>query len=111
VVQLAAEIGQRLGVARFRPEGACDPLTLDRGAAGMENQKGDQLLLSSAWWTDSESAVGENTEASKQLDAQKRRNSHGSRLHATAMHSSSCYRRRRLGGIDKALVTRIKRWW
>ena len=27
VVQLAAEIGQRLGVARFRPEGACDPLT------------------------------------------------------------------------------------
>jgi hypothetical protein len=84
VVQLAAKIGQRLRVARFRPEGACDPLTLDRSAAGMENQEGDQLLLSRAWWTGGRTAVDENTEASEQLDAQNERSSHGSRLHAIA---------------------------
>ena len=33
VVQLAAEIGQRLDVARFRPEGAGDALTRNRSAA------------------------------------------------------------------------------
>jgi hypothetical protein len=48
VVQLAAEIGQCLGIARFGPERACDPLTWDRSAAGMENQEGDELLLSRA---------------------------------------------------------------
>jgi hypothetical protein len=84
VVQLAAKIGQRLRVARFRPEGACDQLTLDRSVAGMENQEGDQLLLSRAWWTRGRTAVEENTEASEQLDAQNGRSSHGSRLHAIA---------------------------
>ena len=84
VVQLAAEIGQCLGIARFRPEGACDPLTLDRSAAGMENQEGDELLLSRAWWTGGDTAAGENTEPSEQLDAQGGRNSHVSRLHAIA---------------------------
>jgi hypothetical protein len=63
VVQLAAQIGQCLGIARFRPEGACDPLTLDRSAAGMENQEGDELLLSRAWRTGGDTAVGENTES------------------------------------------------
>ena len=82
VVQLAAEIGQRLGVARFRPEGAADPLTLDRSAAGMEDEKGDELLLPRAWRAGRRTAVGEEPEASEQLDAQRGRNSHGSRLHA-----------------------------
>ena len=49
VVQLASEIRQCLCIARFRPERAGDPLTLDRSAAGMKNQKGDELLLSRAW--------------------------------------------------------------
>jgi hypothetical protein len=71
VVQLAAEIGQCLGIARFRPEGACDPLTWDRSAAGMENQEGDELLLSRAWWTGGDTAGGENTEPSEQLDAHR----------------------------------------
>jgi len=84
VVQLAAEIGQRLGVARFRPERACDPLTLDRSAAGMENQEGDELLLSRARQTGGGTTVGENTEASEQLDAKNWRDSHGSTLHAIA---------------------------
>jgi len=84
VVQLAAEIGQRLRVARFRPEGACDPLTLDRSAAGMENQEGDELLLSRARQTGGGTTVGENTEASEQLDAKNWRDSHGSTLHAIA---------------------------
>ncbi len=39
VVQLAAEIGQRLDVARFRPERAADALTLDRRVAGMEERE------------------------------------------------------------------------
>ena len=81
VVQLAAEIGQRLGVARFRPEGACDPLTRDRSAAGMEDEEGDELLLSRAWWTGERTAVGEDTEAPEQLDPHNGRSSHGSRLH------------------------------
>jgi hypothetical protein len=84
LVELAAEIGQRLGVARFRPERACDPLTLDRSAASMENQEGDELLLSRAWKPGCETAVRENTEASEQLHAQNVRDSHGSRLHATS---------------------------
>jgi len=92
VMQLAAEIGQGLGVARFRPEGACDPLTLDRSAAGMENQEGDELLLSRAWWTGGGTAIGENTEASKQLDAQNGRNSHGSRLHRLRSARRACGR-------------------
>jgi hypothetical protein len=89
VVQLAAEIGQCLGIARFRPEGACDPLTWDRSAAGMENQEGDELLLSRAWWTGGDSPGGENTEPSEQLDAQGGWNSHRSRLHAIAKEQRS----------------------
>ena len=50
----------------------------------MENQEGDQLLLSRAWWTRGRTAVEENTEASEQLDAQNGQSSHGSRLHAIA---------------------------
>jgi hypothetical protein len=49
VVQLAAEIRQRLRVARFRPERPGHPLTRDRSPAGMKNQEGDELLLSRAW--------------------------------------------------------------
>lgn len=50
----------------------------------MENQEGDELLLSRAWWTSGDMAVGEHTESSEQLDAQGGRNSHVSRLHAIA---------------------------
>ena len=45
MVELAAEIGQRLDIARFRPERAGDALTRDRSAAGMEDEKSDELLL------------------------------------------------------------------
>ena len=49
MVQLAAEIGQGLGVARFRPQGAADALTRDSAAAGMKDEKGNELLLAKAW--------------------------------------------------------------
>ena len=39
VVQLAAKIRQRLGIARLGPEGTRDPLTLDRSRAGMKYRK------------------------------------------------------------------------
>jgi hypothetical protein len=80
VVQLAAEIGQRLGIARFRPEGACNPLTLDRSVASMKNQEGDDLLLSPTWLTGEDTAGVEHTEPSEQLDAQCRRNSHVAKI-------------------------------
>jgi hypothetical protein len=64
VVQLAAEIGQRLRVTRFRPQGTGNPLTLDRSIAGMENQEGDELLLSRARQTGGGPTVGEYSEAS-----------------------------------------------
>ena len=38
----------------------------------MENEKGDELLLPRAWQTGERTAVGEDTEASEQLDAQRR---------------------------------------
>lgn len=57
----------------------------------MENQEGDELLLSRAWWTRGDSAMGENTEPSKQLDAQRGRNSHGSRLHAIAKRERAAW--------------------
>ena len=71
VVQLAAEIGQRLDVARFRPEGAGDALTRDRSAAGMEDEKGDELLLPRARRAGRRTAVGEESESSEQLDAHR----------------------------------------
>jgi hypothetical protein len=48
-MQLAAEVCQRLRVARFRPERPRNPLTRDRRAGGMKNQEDDELLLSRAW--------------------------------------------------------------
>jgi hypothetical protein len=84
MVQLAAEIGQGLAVARFRPEGAADALALDRRAAGMEDKKGDELLLPRARGAGRRTAVGEQPESSEQLDAQPGRGSHGSRLHANS---------------------------
>jgi hypothetical protein len=48
----------------------------DRRAASMEHQEGDELLLSRAWGTRAETAVGEHTESSEQLDAQGWRNRH-----------------------------------
>jgi hypothetical protein len=71
VVQLAAEIGQRLDVGRFRPERTADALTLDWSAAGMEEEKGDDLLLPRGWWARRRTAVGEEPEPSEQLDAQR----------------------------------------
>ena len=68
VVQLAAEIGQRLGVARFRPEGAGDALTRDRSVAGMQNEKGDELLLSRGRRPGRGAPLGENSETAEQLD-------------------------------------------
>jgi hypothetical protein len=59
----------------------------------MENQEGDELLLSRAWWTGGETAVGKNTESSEQLDAQGGRNSHVSRLHAIAKRERHSDRR------------------
>jgi hypothetical protein len=52
----------------------------------MENQEGDELLLSRAWETGGRTAVCENTEASEQLDAENGRDRHGSRLHANCEH-------------------------
>ena len=46
----------------------------------MKNQEGDELLLSRAWLMGGRTAVGEQTEASEQLDPQNGRNTHGSRL-------------------------------
>jgi hypothetical protein len=83
-MQLAAEIGQGLCVGRFRPERASDPLTRDRSAAGVKNEKRDELLLSRARRTGRGMPVGGKAEASKQLDAQSGRNGHDSRLHAIA---------------------------
>jgi hypothetical protein len=76
VVQLAAEVGQCLGITRFRPEGACDPLTRDRSGAGIQNQKGDELLLARAGRAGGDTTLRENTEPSEELDAQGGRNSH-----------------------------------
>jgi hypothetical protein len=84
VMQLAPEIGQCLGIGRFRPEGACYPLTVDGSTAGMEHQEGDELLLSRARCTVGGLAVGENTEPSEHLDVQDGRYSHSSRLHSIA---------------------------
>ena len=54
----------------------------------MENKEGDELLLSRAWRTGGRTAVGEKPEASEQPNAQSRRNSHASRLHAIAKCSA-----------------------
>ena len=80
MVQLTPEIGQRLFVARLRPERTSDPLTLDWTAAGMQDEEGDELLLSRARWMRGKTAVSENTESSEELHAENGRNSHESRL-------------------------------
>ena len=70
MVQLAAEVRQRLGVARFGPQRAGDALTRNRRAAVMKNQKSNELLLPRGWQTSYGATVCKETEASKQLDAE-----------------------------------------
>jgi hypothetical protein len=72
-VQLATEIGQRLDVARVGPQGPADPLTLRRAAAAIENEKGDELLLSCTGRPDGRASVGDEAEAPEQLDAERGR--------------------------------------
>jgi hypothetical protein len=75
-MQFAPEIGQRLGIARFRPERACKPLTRDGHVAGREHEEGDDLLLSRSGETGGGAPADEKTEASEQLDAHKGWRSH-----------------------------------
>jgi hypothetical protein len=69
VVQFAPEIGQRLDLARFRPEGAGDALTWDRPGAGIEDQEGEDLLLPHARRTGARVAIAEQPESAEKLDA------------------------------------------
>jgi hypothetical protein len=68
VVQLAPEIGQRLGVGRLGPQRARDPLAWERRATAVEDEIGDELLLTRAWWTRSRTAIRENTESAEQFE-------------------------------------------
>jgi hypothetical protein len=86
VVQFPAEIRQSLDVARFRPEGAGDPLALDWRVASVQDEKGDELLLSCARETGERPAFGQNAEASEQLKA-----------------DDGCHSHRRLNAITNAM--------
>ncbi len=66
--KFAAEIGQRLRVARFGPEGAGDPLTRDWSAAGLQNKEGNELLLSRGRRPGRGAPLSENSETAEQLD-------------------------------------------
>src|SRR6185503_11751772 len=85
MVQLTPEIGQCLLVARLRPERTTDPLTLDWTAAGMQDEEGDELLLSRADRLRERTAVGEDTEATEQFDAEGSPTSHGRILSQRSM--------------------------
>ena len=69
MVQLAAKVGQRLGIVRFRPERSGDPLTRDWRPPRVENQEGDEFLLPGTRSAASKAAVREHAEASEQLEA------------------------------------------
>jgi hypothetical protein len=68
VVQFAAEIGQRLDLARFRPQGPGDALTRDRPTA-VEDQEGEDLLQPHARRAGSRAAIAEQPESAEKLDA------------------------------------------
>ena len=76
VVQFAAEIRQGLDVSRFRPERAADPLTRNRTAARMQDEKRDELLLTRARHTCDRAAVHSNIESAEQIDAKRQRAGH-----------------------------------
>ena len=70
MMQLAAQVGERLDIARVGPQGSADSLPWNRGAAGMEHQKRDELLLSCTRRTGRDAPISEDVEPSKQRDAQ-----------------------------------------
>lgn len=89
VMQLAAKIGQRLWIARFRPQRTRDLLSRDWRIAGMENQEGDYLLLSDARDADGAAARDQQAEAPEQPDAQVERTGHVAMLHRTSYSARS----------------------
>jgi hypothetical protein len=56
-------------------------VALDLGVPSMEHQEGNELLLSRTWQTGRDMAFGEDTEPSKEFDAQGWSNDHPARLH------------------------------
>jgi hypothetical protein len=83
MVQLAAEVGQRLNISRLGPQRACDPLTWHGRVARVKDEKRNQLLLPGARRAREWMAIIYEAKASEQLDAQESRNSHVPRLHGT----------------------------
>jgi len=83
MMQLAAQVRQRLVVARFRPQRAGDPLTLNRTLAPVKDEKRDELLLPGARRTSQRTAFVNETEAAEQFYAQRGWKSHVPRLQPT----------------------------
>ena len=69
MMQFATKIRERLRVARFGPERPRDSLTRERRAPCVEDQEGDEFLLTDTWSATGEAAVREDAKASKQFEA------------------------------------------
>src|SRR4029453_17905434 len=69
MMQFATKIRERLRVARFGPERSRDSLTRERRPPCVEDQEGDEFLLTDTWSASGEAAVGEDAKASKQFEA------------------------------------------
>ena len=92
MMQLAAQVGQGLDVGRIRPQRTSDPLTRNRTAPRMQDQEGNGLLLPCGWQAGERTAVGDETKASEEFDAQRRLTGHVPRLHAMAGSKSASAR-------------------
>ena len=82
VMELAPEVRLGLNVCGIRPERPADTLTRNRTAARLEDEKRDELLLTSARDTCDRAAVHSNIESAEHIDTKRGRASHRSRLHA-----------------------------
>ena len=76
VMELAPEVRLGLNVCGIWPERAADTLTRNRTAARLENETGDELLLTSARDTCDRAAVHSNIESAEQIDMKRQRAGH-----------------------------------
>jgi hypothetical protein len=80
MMQLAAQVGERLGVCGLRPERAANTLSWDGATAAVKDEKGDELLLSWTRRPGRRVAVEEDPKPPEDIDTQPRRTRHASRL-------------------------------
>ena len=76
VMEFAPEVRLGLNVCGIRPERAADTLTRNRTAARLEDEKRDELLLTSARDTCDRAAVHSNIESAEQIDTKRQRAGH-----------------------------------